>query len=705
MIPESSSSNTDPSGVQKISFSMTNIALKLLGQNLYSHPWSAISELVANGIDAAATNVYVHLDITDGNESAVLEILDDGVGMNREQLETYVLVGYNKRAASNRAPTTLPMGRKGIGKLAALYLSSQYEILTKTKKSGDKSRWSVDISSNDDDNSVPSLTSLNPEDATRSFLQRKWKQQKSGTLISITSIDLRHFGREAFKSLETRLANQFSLTRHSPVRILFACTENGEDPEFLPVQKSVASGNFLSLLYSSDDVLQVFGGISEFRDKTVDIEVARERYNADVRVDVMTAADQQGKAENEPLPLKGILTEEWLPQLRGSIESEIQYELSGWMGMHASIRTEIAQSNDERYRRNRFYNPSQVRLYVRGKLAVENILPLVGSTQTYANYIEGELHFDVLDDDRLPDIATTSREGFDESDPRIVLLKKLVGHQVRQLINHRNRLNEQYREEKSARQKRANQVAIEYMESKFSGLSIGEDELARLNDELSRQLGSSDIFTKDEYKIFISHAGKDKLFSDLVYQILLEKGVREDEVFYTSKDMSSIPSKANVKALSEQIHECITSVNTKILYSVGENFQESTFCLFEAGAGWATRGIGEYHIMATRYEAVPEWLHQGIPIVPNVDSHGNLILTRQAYGHLLGVLNELIEHVNKGRRISQQDEVSSFSPQEIPTDLSLQSSGDDISQYFDELIVRVHTAVSERWSPGVSQND
>ena len=38
--------------VERISFNFTYYAMKLLGKNLYSNPWTAISELVANGIDA-----------------------------------------------------------------------------------------------------------------------------------------------------------------------------------------------------------------------------------------------------------------------------------------------------------------------------------------------------------------------------------------------------------------------------------------------------------------------------------------------------------------------------------------------------------------------------------------------------------------------------------------------------------------------------
>ena len=47
----------------KFTLSFGWLALKLLGKSLYSNAWSAISELVANGVDAGARNIYIFFDI------------------------------------------------------------------------------------------------------------------------------------------------------------------------------------------------------------------------------------------------------------------------------------------------------------------------------------------------------------------------------------------------------------------------------------------------------------------------------------------------------------------------------------------------------------------------------------------------------------------------------------------------------------------
>jgi HSP90 family molecular chaperone len=106
-------------------FSFTWLALKLLGQGLYSNPWSALSELVANGLDAGATTVSVYIDLRTKSRARV-EIFDNGIGMSRDDIRIYAQVGHNKRSsADTTVPSfvTSPMGRKGIGKLAALYLA------------------------------------------------------------------------------------------------------------------------------------------------------------------------------------------------------------------------------------------------------------------------------------------------------------------------------------------------------------------------------------------------------------------------------------------------------------------------------------------------------------------------------------------------------------------------------------------------------
>ena len=114
-----------------LQFSFSYMALGLLGKNLYSNAWAALSELVANSLDAGSTEVYIAIDMRKKGNS-VIEVYDNGEGMSYDNLkENYIKIGRNRRL--NQKNSESVMGRKGIGKLAALYLSNHYYVATKQK--------------------------------------------------------------------------------------------------------------------------------------------------------------------------------------------------------------------------------------------------------------------------------------------------------------------------------------------------------------------------------------------------------------------------------------------------------------------------------------------------------------------------------------------------------------------------------------------
>lgn len=136
----------------------------------------------------------------------------------------------------------------------------------------------------------------------------------------------------------------------------------------------------------------------------------------------------------------------------------LSYRMTGWIGIHTSIKKEEAQRNDPEYLKNKVYRPNQLRLYVRNKLAVENFLDYVKNTQAFANYIEGEISFDILDDNELGDIATSNRQGFVEDNERVQLLieilKPIINALIRARVNIGTQINKEeqdYRDAETAR--------------------------------------------------------------------------------------------------------------------------------------------------------------------------------------------------------------------------------------------------------------
>ncbi|MDQ3813149.1 MAG: ATP-binding protein, partial [Armatimonadota bacterium] len=86
--------------------------IELFSEGLYSSPNKAIEELVSNSFDAGANNVHVLLSSDRTTGDAVIVVVDDGAGMNPEELEQHWIIGKSNKRKLKR----LPKGRGQIGK-------------------------------------------------------------------------------------------------------------------------------------------------------------------------------------------------------------------------------------------------------------------------------------------------------------------------------------------------------------------------------------------------------------------------------------------------------------------------------------------------------------------------------------------------------------------------------------------------------------
>ena len=189
-----------------IQFNFSYYALNLLGKQMYTNRWSAISELVANGLDAGATNVKLYINSINKKKS-ILEIIDNGSGMSYNDLATkYALIGRNKRLSENELSDKIK-GRKGIGKLATLFLSKKYYIVS--KKAGVTTAWMLD-STDKNDNDVPELIRV---DASEVGIENRelWEQYDTGTLVKLVDVNMSGFAETKFESLKLRLADYYLL--------------------------------------------------------------------------------------------------------------------------------------------------------------------------------------------------------------------------------------------------------------------------------------------------------------------------------------------------------------------------------------------------------------------------------------------------------------------------------------------------------------
>lgn len=114
--------------------------LRLLGDELIGDDGLAIFELVKNSYDADSNQVKVIVDIASGENSKIV-VSDNGCGMSITDLEEkwLVLATDSKRGKVNRHRSKkylrLPLGEKGIGRIAAFKLGDKLTLITRAENS------------------------------------------------------------------------------------------------------------------------------------------------------------------------------------------------------------------------------------------------------------------------------------------------------------------------------------------------------------------------------------------------------------------------------------------------------------------------------------------------------------------------------------------------------------------------------------------
>ncbi len=664
--------------INKVDFSFGWLALKLLGKSLYSNAWSAISELVANGFDAGAKNVFVYVDISNKND-AIIELFDDGSGMDSLGIETYAKVGYNKRLNPKKKSDDnyLTMGRKGIGKLAALYLSENYYLITKTVD--EETKWKMVYQENTNDENEHPFLSRTHDDIDIKCIHR-WRECSTGTLLRMNHVNLTGLGSVAFEALSKKLSNYFALDSMGK-RCIYLCVNDSNNKiiDFKQIKKEIAFKNMAFISYCAEDkksnILQI---IENNKDN-----ITKFPYNKLNGKQFYYHTLEANEFSNiEHLEVNGSID---CIDLTGRTVSK-KYSLTGWVGLHATIDNDLAKEHDPLFSRNKFYNPIQLRLYIRNKLAIENFLNVIRNTQAFVNYIEGEIHFDILDEDDLPDIATSNRQGLDEHDPRVQLLDSLVRKIITDLINKRSALNDKIKKEEkklvekqntSAKQQFSKEIEAEF--EKFNVLTNGQkSELASI---ISNKI-KGNVVPKNDYIVFISHSRVDKIITDFLYNLLRKRGAKSSEFFYTSRD-DSVDQYQNTEALADQIKRNILNDNALLLYLTSKAYKNSEFCMFEGGAGWATRSVGENIIISLTYDEIPEFLTNG-KLEFCLENNKKILLNRSTYLYIVEVLNLIIRHLNAGRRANAEVEICEFPKTEIPQEIELVEKNLNISDYMDE---------------------
>lgn len=417
---------------KKIPFNFSYYALNLLGKQMYTNNWSAISELVANGLDAGASKVKLYINAVD-KKNSILEIIDNGSGMNYSDLSNkYALIGRNRRMSTEEGSSHKTKGRKGIGKLATLYLSKKYYIVT--KKNGICSAWVLD-STDAKDSDIPELLEVDVK-SVEIENQDIWNTFDSGTLIKSVGVDLTNFGEGKLESLKLILANYYLLDNiGADIEVAYKSQKN-EEIIFSKVNKVIAFKNFYSFFQTKKNFID---------ENKLNNAVKINATNQDVAEKPRPVIRFYPSVE-EKINVRGVKK---LIDRNGE-KKYFLYNLNGWIGIHATINMKESEKNtltNSKFIRNSVYKANNLRLYVRDKLAVSDFLPYLNNTNALAYYIEGEISFDILDNDNLEDISTSNREDLTSNDERVLLLIKILKPIINRLIRDRGKVGNIVRNE------------------------------------------------------------------------------------------------------------------------------------------------------------------------------------------------------------------------------------------------------------------
>src|ERR1700739_3931455 len=311
----------------------------------------------------------VNVTIDKVNESITIE--DDGIGMDRDDvIDHFLTVGFKRRAQIELTPIKK---RKPMGRKGIGKLSSfsiARVVVVFTIKDGERTAFRMDR------DVIKARISSNDSVPYEPPELSDWpKSLKVGTAIVLSGLS-KKLSEMTVPGLKRRVARRFAII--GP-KFNFRVLVEG-------VGISAADRGYQSAL----EYVWVYGDQAET---------------------IALAKNLARGAENRTSALKG-----------AAVKAGIQ--LSGWIGTVGQPRQLQDEEGD---------NLNRIAIFMRGKMAQEDILDEVGQKEIYADYVIGELHCEDLDNDSLDDIATSSRQSIKEDDPRFQAVRDLILAELRHI--------------------------------------------------------------------------------------------------------------------------------------------------------------------------------------------------------------------------------------------------------------------------------
>lgn len=537
--------------------------LELLGPNLYTNIYYVLAELISNAYDADAKNVYIIANPSD------IRVEDDGHGMSYKNgdIKKYLNVaGVSRTDETNsftRSKTRKKMGRKGVGKLAALSVSESVDVLTISN--GEKSGF---------------VLARNPENGNKlkSIEDDKIKFEyikNEGTAIIM-------------KNPQYRLHKTLGAVKRNLLKIFPLVNSDFKIHIIRGKEKETIDDFDRSIMTELSALITLGEEYKNLQDSVPNIFPTKRSSLVESRITYTT-----------PLVMTN----------SNGKEKEYNLEIEGWIGSYTTTRGRKAEMTD--------FPDNFISLFANNKMGEFNILPTVGQNKLNEVYIVGQLHVDLFELSELPDMALSNRQGYKSDDPRYGVVRDYVRDTLLiDILNKRKLFADLVKEGKKKKdletmkkdearlKKLMNEFRVKTSSnaaeiiSKF-GANAPKDLIEKtINDTInsnSPDLGIKSLVDSQKKKILISQTYPDKQLSDIIYSQLLYNGVPPEDILYTNCDdeISRIPEEgagvAIYKYLRDFFVESYSTQKIYVLFVTSENTKQSWGAITEVGAAWITQ--------------------------------------------------------------------------------------------------------------------
>lgn len=539
--------------------------LELLGPSLYTNIYYVLAELVANAYDADAHNVYIIANKDD------ITVEDDGTGMsyNNGDVQKYLNVAAVSRKTNEDAETALKrkkMGRKGVGKLAALSVSEN--VLIKTISDKEKSGFVLSRYIGSDN----LLTPLSDDQITFE------KITGNGTAV-------------VMQKPQYKLHSSLKAIKRNLLKIFPLVNEN--------FKIHIIRGNERETIDSFDK--EMITELSTLITLGDEFKYLCEYFNTPF----------SGK-KNELLRKKDSATIPISMKDRKGEEHAYNVEIKGWIGTYKSTRGRKAELTD--------FPDNFISLYANQKMGEFNILPFVGQNKLPEVYVVGQLHVDIFELTELPDMALSNRQGYKSDDPRyqavLDYVRKVLLPDILKMRDIFVSLGKKKKEEAKLDQQRQNEASFRRSVDTFrkntakkaaakisDRLGISTEQVEAVENILSEEINSNSpdmgiksIIDSQKKKILISQTYPDKDLADIVYKMLVFNNVPPEDIIYTNCDdeISRIPegdvgSSGIYNYLRDFFVDSYSTQKMYVIFVTSHNTKRSWGALTEVGAAWITQ--------------------------------------------------------------------------------------------------------------------